>query len=262
MDKKILKGIMESHRIHGKNNYDLSEQSKSNMAEFSPNPDDRKKKETSYKKYNQRQQDKQSQEMQFRVSINKKRDKLNYQTLFNKQEEFDEILEESELENEKLINFLIHYDLNMSIEENKKSLLLEDKEKVETEKFYIQNGMSYVSLKILAKAVHGNSNHLLNLLESVDEAIKKKNPFLEALLALHKIENIIQRTTRKKTDYFISYCLVLHFANTYKSIEPKSKLNGILLLLILDFKNIKLDSRVYGSLIYQIEKTYLNKCKK
>ncbi len=104
-------------QVYSGNGFKLSGKSKSNMAEFSLNPDGRKKSEVSYHKYITRKKEENNQRMTDRIRINNARYEQGLETFLN-QDMFDEIIEECEFEKEQLWNFLLTYNLQLNIDEN------------------------------------------------------------------------------------------------------------------------------------------------
>ena len=96
-------------QLKGANGFPLGSKSKSNMAEFSPNPDSRNKSDVSVNDRNKRILDKEDRILKYRVSINKKRLENGLYT-FSDALEFEEIKDSSDLDGEDLINYLIAYD--------------------------------------------------------------------------------------------------------------------------------------------------------
>lgn len=87
----------------------LGYKSKSNMAEFSSNPDNRLKHEVSYETHNKRIKEECDKHREYRVSINKERQKIGLTDFFDNQDSFDNIIAESELEDSDLKYYLIYY---------------------------------------------------------------------------------------------------------------------------------------------------------
>ena len=89
----------------------LGIKSKSHMAEFASNPDSRLKKDVSYNEYLSRKKYEDDLKNKDRILINKKRKELGFKTFFDNQEKFEEIIDDTELIDEELINFLINYKI-------------------------------------------------------------------------------------------------------------------------------------------------------
>lgn len=86
----------------------LGIKSKSNMAEFSSNPDERLKSEISYAEHQKRQKNENDHRMKNRIEVNKKRYENNLDT-FTNQNEFEELIDSCNLEGHELFEFLIKY---------------------------------------------------------------------------------------------------------------------------------------------------------
>ncbi len=104
-------------QIYSGSGFKLGGKSKSNMAEFSPNPDGRNKADVSYQEHMNRSKDENNNHMKYRIVINHARYEKELETFLD-QDIFDEAVDECEFEKEQLWNFLITYDLQLSIDEN------------------------------------------------------------------------------------------------------------------------------------------------
>ncbi|WP_345988744.1 hypothetical protein WCX18_00785 [Sulfurimonas sp. HSL1-2] len=87
----------------------LGIKSKSHRAEFSPNPDDRKKSEVKYHEYARRLKEEMNQEMAYRVEINKIRHQYGLEPFLD-QETFNELIDDCDLKGEALWHYLCEYD--------------------------------------------------------------------------------------------------------------------------------------------------------
>ena len=96
--------------------------SKSHMAEFSPNPDERLKSDISYSAHTRRLKEEASDKMQFRVRVNRKRDEKGLKVFLDQdQKKFDDIIECGKLEGEELWSFLTICDLDARPEDIKEN---------------------------------------------------------------------------------------------------------------------------------------------
>jgi len=231
--------MVESKRIWVAKDHDIGYKSKSHMAEFSPNPDGRNKRDTSILEYKRRSKIVENTIMQNRISINKIRNKQDLSP-FLEQDEYDLIVEESELEEQNLVDFLISYNLDISLDENlKKFVPLKKEDKYQ---ILVKNNNLYIRLEILSDLLNIKENTLL----------KKFKNYMKTFDLLPKDE-IIQNKNGKY--YLISYVLILWMAYQYKINEPKNKLNKTFTLIILEFKDK--DKSFKGDLFVSfIEKGY------
>jgi len=234
---------VKSKRIWVAKDYDIGYKSKSHMAEFSPNPDGRNKRDTSINEYKNRLMITENSKMENRISVNKLRDK-NTLAPFLEQNVYEEIVEESELEGQDLFNFLIGYDMDISLEENMK-IFKPSNEKNDIYKIIIKNNKSYIKLRTLSNILKIDLNILLKTFENIYD--KNKQYFLLS----NNIEMII---IGEKRCYLISYSLVLLMAYNYKNNEPNGKLNQDFFLLITHFKE-----KSIGLLGYFFYKTVIEK---
>lgn len=213
--------MVENKRIWVAKDHDIGYKSKSHMAEFSPNPDadGRNKRDTSIQEYKRRLKIVENTTMQNRISINKIRNKQGLSP-FLEQDEYDLIVEESELEEQNLFDFLRSYNLDISLDENlKKFVPLEKEDKYQ---ILVKNNKLYIRLDILSDLLGIKKNTLL----------KKFKNYMTTLGLLPKDE--IKQDIKS---CLISYTLILWMAYQYKINEPKNKLNQIFILIILEFKD-------------------------
>lgn len=239
MKYNIAKRVMESHRIHGKNNHDLLYQSKSYMTEFSPNPDDRKKKETSFPEFTKRRKMKSNQSELRRVRINQLRNKFGDDT-FENQDTFNEIIEYcDDLERNLLDNFLTVYNLNLSIDDNLEKLLYGNNHTGEKNDFFIKNVSLYVSIEQIQEVLKEDTQHLLIILKNYHQDIPAK---------LKQIS--------KKPDYLISYFLILKIAKETKIKSPSKSINEKFMILINHFKSIEINIKYIDTERRKCEQMY------
>lgn len=222
---------MDSKRIWVAKDYDVGYKSKSHMAEFSPNPDGRNKRDTSYKKYKRRINNQENIKMKNRISINKLRNNHKLPP-FLEANEYEEIVEESELSGQDLVDFLIQYDLDLTIDDNVKRFVPAKKNQNTEYKIFEKNNILYINLGSLSSLLKMDMKKLLEILEnSNDEFIQNKIPLYPSTNNIYKEE-----TKTGKITYLISYSLILAFAYSYKLTNPKCKLNQDFYLLISAFK--------------------------
>jgi len=86
----------------------LGERSKSYMAEFSTNPDERLKSEVSYSDHQKRLKVEADERAAYRIEVNKLRYKNNLET-FKNQDKFEELIDDCGLQDDELFEFLINY---------------------------------------------------------------------------------------------------------------------------------------------------------
>lgn len=88
----------------------LGERSKSYMAEFSSNPDERLKSEVSYSEHKKREKHNDDKRNEYRIKVNQERDKNNLYT-FKNQDEFEELIDNCNIEDDqKLFKYLTTYN--------------------------------------------------------------------------------------------------------------------------------------------------------
>ncbi len=236
---------MKSKRIWVAKDYDVGYKSKSHMAEFSPNPDGRNKRDTSIKEYNKRLMMAENSKMENKVTVNRLRNKKKLAPFLD-QKEYEEIVEESELEGQNLFDFLITYNKNISVEENLKKFKPSSKNDIY--KILIKNNNLYIKLGILSNILKIDFNRLLKIFEDIDDKNKKY---------FSLSNNIEIEIVGKKKRYLISYSLVLLMAYNYKNNEPNGILNQDFFLLVTKFKEKKVGLIAYNFHTSWIEICYL-----
>lgn len=98
---------MQIYSVSGKR---LGERSKSHMAEFSSNPDERLKSEISYLEHKKRKKYNEDKKNEYRIKVNQERDKKNLYT-FMDQDEFEELIDNCDFKDEqKLFEYLTTYN--------------------------------------------------------------------------------------------------------------------------------------------------------
>lgn len=102
-------------QIYSKSGMSLGKKDKSHMAEFSSNPDERKKREVSYSKHLQKVKAELDEQDALRIKVNKIRHEKGLE-LFSDREAFEDFVEESGLEDGPLFHFLITYGSNEEVE--------------------------------------------------------------------------------------------------------------------------------------------------
>ena len=157
---------MKSKRIWVAKDYDVGYKSKSHMAEFSPNPDGRNKRDTSFKEYNKRLMMAENLKMTNRISVNKLRDEKKLPPFLN-QNEYDEIVEESELEGQNLFNLLINYNMKNTLDENIKNSNKYEEKKSILPKIIIKEDRVYVNLDELSTYLCIDIDKLFSCFESL-----------------------------------------------------------------------------------------------
>lgn len=222
---------MDSKRIWVAKDYDVGYKSKSHMAEFSSNPDGRNKRDSSFNEYKKRLNIEEDIRMKNRISVNKLRDKQGLDPFLN-QNEYEEIVEESELEGQNLVDFLIQYNLDLELADNLKKFIPSKKTQNIKYKILKKNNILYIKLGALATLLRMDMKKLLEVLESSNtEFINNKLVYFYP-----STNNIYKEIKNEKSIYFISYSLILALAYYYKKENPKSKLNQDFFILISNFK--------------------------
>lgn len=144
-------------QIYSKSGMSLGKKDKSHMAEFSSNPDERKKHEVSYSKHLQKVKADLDEQDALRIKVNKIRHEKGLE-LFSDREAFDEFVEESGLEDGPLFHFLITYGSDEEIKY----------ESIATNPIIIHNHIPCIS-----------SNFLAEYLGIEDKEIKKLSDFID-----------------------------------------------------------------------------------
>ncbi len=187
-------------QIYSRSGFKFGGKSKSNMAEFSLNPDGRKKAEVSYQEHMNRSREEDNNHTKFRIRINKARYEKGLAT-FKDQDIFDEVIEECEFENKQLENFLMTYDLKLSIDENIGS--------------YVPIAIDNITMQIMDI----NDFPALEVKNFLDSLNMKYSEFNNANNAINKIEGInnvynVELISVSNTEY-ISYQRILIFIWMY-----------------------------------------------
>ena len=235
---------MKSKRIWVAKDFDVGYKSKSHMAEFSPNPDGRNKRDTSFKEYKKRLNIEEDIRMKNRISINRLRNNQNLAP-FLEQSKYEEIGEESELEGQDLVDFLIQYNLDLELDDNLKKFIPSKKNQNIKYKILEKNGILYIKLGSLAYLLKTDNQKLLEIMKVFnDDLINDKN-----VRYYPEKDNIYREIKNKKSTYFISYSLILAFSLNYKISQPKGKLNQSFFLLISDFERNMKRLRLFSSFI-------------
>ena len=94
-------------QIYSNSGKRLGERSKSNMAEFSSNPDERLKSEVSYAEHKKREKIESNIRSAYRIEVNRER-KMNNLDTFIDQEEFEELIDDCSLKDADLFEYLTH----------------------------------------------------------------------------------------------------------------------------------------------------------
>jgi len=236
---------MKSKRIWVAKDYDIGYKSKSHMAEFSPNPDGRNKRDTSIKEYNKRLMMAENSKMTNRVSVNKLRDEKGLAP-FLEQNKYEEIVEESELEGQNLFNFLIGYKIDISLEENL-NLFDEIIEKNDFPEIISRQDMPYVRIEELSRYLNIDMKKLLSIFK------KFNRTFFNDSLPKKSDHYFIYNND--KNSHLISFFYISMLAlNEIKKSAPLS-------LLLHELKKYKLNSS-FERLIHDICNGYFrsNSC--
>ncbi len=144
-------------QIYSKSGMLLGKKDKSHMAEFSSNPDERKKHEVSYSKHLQKVKAELDEQDVLRIKVNKIRHE-NGLELFSDREAFEDFVEESGLEDGQLFHYLIAYGSDEEIKY----------ESIATNPIIIHNHIPCIS-----------SNFLAEYLDIEDKEIKKLSDIID-----------------------------------------------------------------------------------
>ncbi len=212
-------------QIKSSNGYSLGIRSKSHMAEFSVNPDDRKKSEVSVEKHKKKIHEKEDENRKHIVSINKRRIGNGLEP-FSNSEKFEEIINDSDLEEPDLTNYLIAYDINdlsTTIPGKNKNIVIPGmtiikKKKDENEKKILKNNYSPKQIKALTSQIEEKIGKI-----KIHEVKNRKELPHEYWLRKVKIllENKIIDENKSKEILQIEYDLIEAYKNYQEAIKHK-----------------------------------------
>lgn len=149
-------------QIYSKSGMSLGKKDKSHMAEFSANPDERKKREVPYSKHLQKVKAELDEQDALRIKVNKIRHEKGLE-LFSDREAFEDFVEESGLEDGPLFHFLITYGSDEEIEYGS----------IETNPIIIHDYIPYISSSFLAEYLCLEQEEIKNLSAFIDHKFIK-----------------------------------------------------------------------------------------
>lgn len=149
-------------QIYSKSGMPLGKKDKSHMAEFSSNPDERKKHEVPYSQHLQKVKVELDQQDALRIKVNKIRYEKGLE-LFSDREAFEDFVEESELDDGRLFHFLITYGSDEEVEY----------ESIETDPIFFHNHVPCITSNYLSDFLSITHDEIINLSHLIDSQFFK-----------------------------------------------------------------------------------------
>lgn len=203
LDKMIQSSLYGVVMQYYSGDWKFGGKSKSNMAEFSSNPDSRNKTDVSFAEYQRRLKEAQYSQEEYRININKIRyahNLLPYKT----QEELEEVIEDSELDDEEeLWSYLITGNKPQvnAIENHSDSILVDDI------KITILHNQPAVSSIDLSRYIEFNHSTLVNICKLI-------------ILEYPDINNL--HIINLSNGFLLSYKLIIAFT-TYEKLPVENE---------------------------------------